>query len=179
MPRINPVNPDQTTDKAQQLLDKAKAKLGGVPNLLKTFAHSHAALEAYLNLSGALSGGQLNGKTREQIALAIGQTNNCDYCVAAHTAIGKSHGLTEEQTVAARKFTGVDDKTTAILTFARKVVDERGWVSDQDLAAARNAGVTDAEITEVVANVALNIYTNYMNHVADTDVDFPAPPSAG
>lgn len=173
MARLNPVNPETATGKAKELLDEAQKKLGGVPNLLKTFANSPAVLEAYLGFSGALAHGKLRAKVREQIALTVGQANDCDYCLSAHSAFARSAGLNDAQIEAARRGTSDDGKTQAALRFASDIVDKQGFVTDDDLAAVRDAGYGDGEIAEIVAAVALNIFTNYFNHVADTEVDFP------
>lgn len=173
MSRIHQIAPEAATGKAKELLDAVKGKLGLVPNITRAMANSPAVLEGYLGLSGALGKGGLSPKNREQIALAVGQANQCDYCLAAHSAIGKMVGLTAEQILDSRRGTAIDPKTDALIRFARKVVDERGQVSDADVAEVRAAGLDDGAIAEVVANVALNIFTNYFNHVAETDIDFP------
>jgi len=143
-------------------------------NIFKTMAHSTAALDGYLGLSGALGKGVLDGKEREVIQLAIGQANNCDYCQAAHTAIGKGAGLTEAQTIEARRGTLADAKLDALAKFALKLHEKRGFVSDADLASFTDAGYNEAAVAEVVANYALAVYTNYFNHVNQTAIDFPA-----
>ncbi len=173
MSRIETVNPAQATGKAKELLDGVKAKLGMAPNLMRVMANSPAVLDAYLKFSGALGDGVLGAKTREQIALAVGQANSCDYCLSAHSAIGKMVGLTPDQIRDSRLGTAVDAKANAILRFATALVEKRGLVSDQDIGSVRSAGASDAEIAEVVANTALNLFTNYVNHVAQTDIDFP------
>lgn len=173
MPRIKSIDPQQATGKAEKLLSGVRAKLGMTPNLMAAMANSPAVLEAYLQFSGSLGQGDLPAKTREQIALAVGQANSCDYCLSAHTAIGKSVGLTAEQIRDARLGVAVDSKSAALLKFTTQVVEKRGFVSDADMMAVREAGVNDAEITEVVANTALNLFTNYFNHVAETEIDFP------
>lgn len=176
MPRIQPVNKDNADPATANLLGTVKKKLGIVPNIIATMANSTAVANAYLGFSQSLSGGSLPARLREQIALVVGETNNCDYCVAAHTALGKGAGLTEAETCDARRAQAKDEKEEAALVFAQKVVSERGWVSDEDVQRVRQAGYTDGEIGEIVANVALNIFTNYFNHVAGTEVDFPAAP---
>jgi AhpD family alkylhydroperoxidase len=115
----------------------------------------------------------LSPQLREQIALAVAQENDCDYCLAAHTALGRSVGLSDEAIRDSRRGASPDSKTDAALRFARLIVEKRGRVSDEDVARVRYAGHTDAEIAEIVANVAVNIFTNYFNHVAETEVDFP------
>lgn len=173
MSRIPTIDPKQATGKSKELLDGVQAKLGMTPNLMRAMANSPAVLDAYLQFSGALSRGDLPAKTQEQIALAVAEANSCGYCLSAHSAIGKSVGLTSEQIRDARHGTAVDTKSDAILKFVGQLVAKRGSVSDADLAAAREAGATNADITEVVAITALNLFTNYFNHVAETEVDFP------
>lgn len=176
MPRIQPVRIETAEPKTAELLTGVKKKLGMVPNLVSTMAQSPAVANAYLGFSQTLAGGLLPSRLREQIALTVGQANECDYCIAAHCAIGQKAGLSEAEVSQARHGTAADDKAKTALAFARKLVDNRGRVTDADLEEVRHAGYSDGEINEVVANVALNIFTNYFNHVASTEVDFPAPP---
>ena len=176
MPRISPVNRDSADVATGRLLDSVQKKLGIVPNLIATMANSPAVANAYLGFSQALSTGTLPARLREQLALVVGETNGCQYCVAAHTALGKGAGLSEGETCDARRAVAADDKERAALEFARTIVTDRGHVSDDDVDDVRQAGYTDGEIGEIVAHVALNIFTNYFNHVAGTEVDFPAVP---
>ncbi|WP_425619104.1 carboxymuconolactone decarboxylase family protein [Anatilimnocola sp. NA78] len=173
MSRIHQIVPESATGKAKELLDAVKGKLGLVPNMTRAMANAPAVLEGYLSLSGALGKGSLSAKDRERIALAVGQANGCEYCLAAHSTIGKMVGLTADQILDSRRGTSVESKSAAIVQFARQVLDKQGRLSDADLADARIAGLDDAAIAEVVGNVALNIFTNYFNHVAATDIDFP------
>ena len=173
MSRIHQIAPESATGKAKELLDAVKGKLGLVPNMTRAMANAPAVLEGYLSLSGALGKGTLSAKDRERIALAVGQANGCEYCLAAHSTIGKMVGLTADQILDSRRGTSVESKSAAIVQFARQVLDKQGRLSDADLADARIAGLDDAAIAEVVGNVALNIFTNYFNHVAATDIDFP------
>ncbi len=173
MSRISALDPATTTGKSSELFTAVKSKLGMLPNLMRTFGHSPAALEAYLGFSATLGTGVLPARVREQIALAVAETNGCDYCLAAHSLLGKGAGLAPDAILAARRLTAADAKVDALLKFAATVVDARGQVSDDALATVRAAGATDAEIVETVAHVALNILTNYLNHVAQTAVDFP------
>lgn len=174
MSRLPLVDPAQATGPAKGLLDAVGRKLGIVPNMTRALANSPAALKAYLDMSGALAGAALDAKTREQIALAVGEVNGCDYCVAAHTMIGGRLGLPREALLDARLGTAEPPKTRAVLRFARNLVLQRGLATDGDLADVRAAGVTDGEIAEIVAVTALNVFTNWFNHVADTPIDFPA-----
>ena len=136
-------------------------------------ANSPAVLEAYLSFSGALAGGSLNAKLREQLALAVGEQNSCQYCVSAHTAIGRMTGLSEAEIEAAREARSSAGKSAAALAFARQVVAKQGRATQADVDAVRNAGFTDGEIAEIIAHVALNIFTNYFNNTAEVEVDFP------
>ena len=172
MTRINVINADQTNGKAKELLDAVQAKLGITPNMMKTMAQSPAVLEAYLSFGGALDS-TLDGKLREQIAVLTAEENGCGYCASAHTAIGKMVGLSDETILAARGAIADDAKIDAALKFAKTVVEKRGKVSDEDVARVKNAGFDDGAVAEIVANVALNIFTNYFNEVAKTEIDFP------
>lgn len=173
MNRITQLDPAQATGKAKQLFDGVRAKLGVVPNLFRVFGNSPAALGAYLNFSGGLATGVLDEKVRHQIALAVAEINDCTYCRSAHTYLGGKAGLNEQELNDARKVVATDERTAAILNLARSIVVQRGDISEAEFKAARAAKLTDAEIVETVANVALNILTNYLNLVAQTVVDFP------
>lgn len=173
MSRIDPIDPKEATGQAKELLDAVQAEIGATPNLIRTFAQSPSVLNGYLGLAKALSAGVLSDAAREQIALAVAGENSCDYCASAHTLIGRNAGVSEDELSANLQGVSGDAKVQALLTFARSVVAKRGFVSDQELAAARSAGVSDAEIVEVVAEVARNVLTNYLNHVAQTEIDFP------
>ena len=176
MPRINPVHAETADPKTAELLVGVKKKLGMVPNLISTMANSTAVANAYLGFNQALAGGTLPGKLREQISLTVGQANNCDYCVAAHCTLGKMAGLNATDVQQARHGAAADEKSNAALVFASTLVTERGRITDADLEQVRRFGYSDGEINEIVANVALNIFTNYFNHVAGTEIDFPAAP---
>lgn len=177
MPRIAAIDPAAATGHAKELLDAVKAKLGVVPNMTRAMVVAPAALDGYLGLSAALGRGVLPARVREQLALGVGEANGCDYCVAAHTALGKGAGLTDAEVSASRRGAAADPKADALLRFARVLTERRGRVGDAEVAAARAAGATDAELAEVVAHVALNVFTNYFNHVADPDIDFPKAPA--
>jgi AhpD family alkylhydroperoxidase len=130
-------------------------------------------LEAYLGFAGALAQGVLPARVREQLALDVGQANDCEYCVSAHSVLGKGAGLTDREVLDSRRGTSADPKADALLRFARAVLEKKGMIADADVAAVRKAGFGDAEIAEVVAHVGLNVFTNYFNHVAGTILDFP------
>ena len=176
MSRIQTLSSEHADEKTRDLFSNVQAKLGTVPNMMRAMGNSPAALAAYLQFSGQLGSGVLTSRQRELIALAVGQTNSCDYCLAAHSALGKMAGLSAEQIADARRGEAVDSADDVLVKLAVKLVQRQGHVADEDLAEAREHGFGDDAIAEIVANVALNIFTNYFNHVADTDVDFPAAP---
>lgn len=173
MSRIQPIRREKTAGQLAATLDAVKAKIGLLPNLLATLANSEPVLNAYLGLSEALAGGRLSAAQREVIALAVGQANSCQYCLSAHTLIGKSAGLSESAIREARAGRGEGAFNDALARLAVKLVNQRGRLSDDDLGAARIAGIDDSLIVEAIALVALNTLTNYTNHVAATDIDFP------
>jgi uncharacterized peroxidase-related enzyme len=146
--------------------------------MMRTMAQSPAVLEGYVAFSGALAGGMLGARLRQQIALATAQANECTYCLAAHTAIGKQVGLAPDEIAAARDAGAAERRNDAALKFARLVLDRRGDVGDDDVAAIRRAGFTEGEVAEIVAHVALNTFTNYFNKAAGVEVDFPRIPLA-
>lgn len=159
---------------SQPLLQAVKKQLGIVPNLFRLVSTSPAALEGYLGLSGALAKGRLPAATRERIALAVAEFNGCNYCLSAHSYIGKNLARLDDAEIAANRAGGsTDPKADAAVRFALKVARLRGRVGDDDLAAVRMAGYDDAQIIEMVQHVALNVWTNYLNEMAATDVDFP------
>ena len=155
------------------LLDAVEKQLGVVPNLFRLVALSPAALQGFLGLNGAL-GKALDVKTRERIALAIAQMNGCDYCLSAHTYLGLNLARIDGAEIARnRNGASSDPKANAAVAFSARVMQARGAVSDADLQAVKAAGFTDAQIVEIVAVVAENVFTNFVNRVAQTDIDFP------
>ncbi|MFB9108926.1 carboxymuconolactone decarboxylase family protein [Flavobacterium gyeonganense] len=175
MTRLTALNPEEVTGKTKDLFNAVQAKLGVVPNMMRTMGNSPAVLEGYLNLSGALSHGKLSAKIGELIALAVSESNSCDYCLAAHTFIGEKLIKADPEVLkAARTGNSADAKTEAILQLAKTLISKNGLVNDEDVNKAKNAGVADAEIAETIAHVALNVLTNYFNNVANTEIDFPA-----
>lgn len=159
---------------SRPLLEAVKKMIGSVPNLFRVVGNSPAALEGYLGLNGALGKGALDGKTRERIALAVAEINGCDYCLSAHSFMGKNLAkLDDAEILANRRGMSSDAKADAAVRFAVKVTAERGHVATADLDAVRAAGFSDAEIVEIVLHVALNTLTNYVNNVAETVIDFP------
>jgi uncharacterized peroxidase-related enzyme len=176
MPRLQPVSAATANPAVTEIFQATRKRMGRVPNLVATMANSPAVANAFLGFSQSLASGSLSPQLRERLALAVGEANQCDYCVAAHTAGGKAAGLTADDTVAARRGEATDPRDEAALRFAQTVVVERGHVSDDDVEQLREAGYDDGAIAEVVAVVALNLFTNYFNHVAATEIDFPVAP---
>ncbi len=165
---------------AQPLLEAVKKQLGVVPNMFRLIANSPTALESYLDLSGGLNRGSLPAPTRERIALAVAEINGCTYCLSAHTYLGKHLAkLDEAEMIANRNGASNDPKADAAVRFAVKVVREHGHVGEADIAAVKSAGYDDAQVIEIVLHVALNTWTNYINEVAKTDVDFPLVTAGG
>lgn len=173
MARLPIVDPSNSTGKAHDLLAAVQKKLGLVPNMTRVMVNSPAVLEAYIGFSGALDGASLDARTRERIALGTAEANQCEYCLSAHSTIGKMVGLNESEILGSRRGQSTDSKATAALQFSRQLIDQRGAVSQTDVDAAREGGLTDGEIAEVVALTALNIFTNYFNTAFQVDVDFP------
>lgn len=170
---LKAIQPETATGKAKELLDGVHAKLKMTPNMMRVMANSPAVLQGYLSFSGALAGGALDAKLREEIALEVGEQNACQYCVSAHTALGKMAGLTNAEIQAAREGESNSTKNAASLQLAKTIVADRGHIDEGQLEKARRAGLTDPEIAEVIAHVALNVFTNYFNNVAGVEVDFP------
>jgi len=174
MSRISIPAVENAVAASKPLLDAVHKQLGVVPNLMKLVGHSPAALEGYLSLNGALAKGALSAQLRERIALAIAEYNGCDYCLSAHSYLAANLAKIDAAEInAARDAHSADAKTAAALKFARLVAVERGRVSDASLSQLRAAGFNEAEVVEIVLNVALNVLTNYINNVAQTDIDFP------
>jgi uncharacterized peroxidase-related enzyme len=173
MTRITAVDRDDADESVRRNFDAIQKKLGLVPNMMRTMAQSPRVLEGYLGLSGALSRGRLPAALQEQIAIAIAEANACDYCLSAHSALGRGAGLSDDELAASREGRAASAKADAALQFALAVLQRRGGVSDGELARVRAAGFSDGEITEIIAHVALNVFTNYFNRAAVTEIDFP------
>lgn len=173
MTRIPALDPTTTTGKTHDMLTAVRGKLGIVPNMMRVLANAPSALAGYLDFSGALATGSLDAKVRELIALTVAEANLCGYCLSAHTFIAGKLGVAGSAISAARQANSENARTKAILELAQRIVVQRGELTDAHVRTARDAGLGDAEIVETIANVALNIFTNYVNHVAGTIVDFP------
>ncbi|WP_454827968.1 carboxymuconolactone decarboxylase family protein [Pseudoxanthomonas wuyuanensis] len=171
---VIPANIESAPAAAQPLLRAVNQQLGSVPNLFRLAATSPAALEGYLGMSGALGKGALPAATRERIALAVAEINGCAYCLSAHTYLGKNLAKLDDAEIAAnRSGASNDPKADVAVRFAAKVTEQRGHVSAEDVLAVKTAGYSDAQIVEIVQHVALNTWTNYINEVAKTEIDFP------
>ena len=173
MSRIAPVVSSNVDAKVFTTLSQVKASRGIIPNLVATLAHAPVVLEGYLSLSKTLSHGRLSARQREILALAVSQENECQYCLSAHTALAKAAGVSETDAQKAREGDGEDPFERALASFAKRIVRQRGHVTDEDIENARKAGIDDGLMMEVVANVAINTLTNYANELADTEIDFP------
>ncbi|HEV7302392.1 MAG TPA: carboxymuconolactone decarboxylase family protein [Tepidisphaeraceae bacterium] len=173
MSRLTLIDPATATGAAKDVLEATKATFGATPNMVRAMANSPVVAKVFLDAFKTLGGGVLNGQEREAIALAVAERNGCDYCLSAHTAIGKMHRMSDAQLTGARHGQTGDGKLDALVTLARQLVERRGHLSDADLTTARAAGLTDAHVAEVVAHVAIAFYTNYFNHVAQPEIDFP------
>ena len=175
MSRIpTPRNVDDAPVASRPLLEAVNRQLGSVPNLFRLVANSPAALEGYLGMQAALAKGALPAATRERIALAVAEVNGCNYCLAAHTFLARNLVKLDDAEIALnRGGASRDAKAHAAVVFAANIARERGHVRFEDVAAVRAAGYDDAQIIEIVQHVALNTWTNYVNEVGGTDIDFP------
>ena len=172
MPRVN-THTQAAPAASQPLLGQVQKAFGATPNMFKAVANSPAALQSMWAAFGALGQGTLGAKLGEQIAVAIANRNRCEYCLAAHTVLGQNAGLSAADMAAAQVGQSSDPKTAAALAFALKVVEQRAQVSDADVANLHEVGFQDEQVVEILAHVALNLYTNYINIALDVPVDFP------
>jgi uncharacterized peroxidase-related enzyme len=173
MSRFNVVTNENANAEQKALLDAIRSQLGMVPNFLKVFANSPAALRAFLGLHGIAGEGSLDAQTRERIALALAQQNGCQYCVSAHTAIGRKAGLDAAEIEANRAGTSGDAKAAAAVKFAKRLAEHNGEVTTAEILAVRNAGYGDAEIVEIITHVGLNVLTNILGKASRVEIDFP------
>jgi AhpD family alkylhydroperoxidase len=173
MSRITPLNPAEATGQARELLDAVQASLGATPNMTRVMARS-SVLSGWLGLTQGLATGTIPPALAEQITLGVAETNGCGYCLSAHTYLGTNvANLSDPELESARSYEAEDPAAAAILSFARAVAEGQGKVSDAGFAAARAAGLSDAELADTVGHVALNVLTNYFNKAFDVDIDFP------
>ncbi len=174
MTRLTALDPEVATGKTKELFNSIHAKFGIVPNMMRTMGNSSALLEGYLNLSESLSKGTINVKTGKLISLAVAESNSCDYCLSVHTYLGENLLRIDSNSLFEARFgNNIDEKTDAILKFAKVLISKNGLVSDSDVDSLKAKGISEAEIGEIVGHVALNILTNYFNNTANTKIDFP------
>ncbi len=173
MARITVVDPKTANPETKELLEGVQQALGATPNFIRVLANSPSALRAFLGLHGIATSGSLDAQTRERIALAVAEQNGCQYCVSAHTAIGRRAGLDNAEMLKNRLGQSTDDKAEAAIQLAKSLVENVGEVSDSELEAARRAGHNDAEIIEIITHVALNVFTNLLAKATHIDIDFP------
>lgn len=173
MSRIKTVDPAQAEGTTKELLEEVHKNMGMTPTLIRAMAASPAVFEGYLSFRGALGKSSLDAKLQEQISLVVSQLNECSYCLAAHTAAAEALGLNQDEILASRRANSKNQKTHAALEFTRIVVEKHAKVTDEEVERLKAAGYDDAEVAEIVASVAFNIFTNYFHHVADTEIDFP------
>jgi uncharacterized peroxidase-related enzyme len=173
MSRINVIENELATDEQRELLEAIQSKMGMVPNFLRVFANSPAALRAFLGLHGIAGEGSLDAATRERIALAVAQQSACDYCVSAHTAIGRQAGLNGAEMEANRAGTSQDARAAVAVKFARAVVEHKGEVTTAELLEVRNAGYSESDIVEIITHVGLNLLSNMLGKASRVDIDFP------
>ncbi|MEX2130774.1 MAG: carboxymuconolactone decarboxylase family protein [Pseudohongiellaceae bacterium] len=173
MSRINPVAKEQANEEQRALYDAIQSQLGMVPNFLKVFAHSPAALRAFLGLHGIANEGSLDPQTRERIALGLAEQNACQYCVSAHSAIGRKAGLSSAEIDANRAGSSQDAKAAVAVKFARSLAANKGGVTTAELLEVRNAGYGESEIVEIITHVGMNVLTNILGKASQVEIDFP------
>ena len=173
MSRITTVSNESASIEQRSLLDAIQSQLGMVPNFLRVFAHSPDALKAFLGLHHIADHGSLDAATRKRIALALAQQNECEYCLSAHTAIGRKAGLNGAEIEANRAGTSQDAKAAVAVKFARALVEHKGAVTNAELQAMRDADFSEADIVEVITHVGMNVLTNILGKASRVDIDFP------
>ena len=174
MARVNLVKPTEASGDVKGTLEHIQRAFGVVPAMFQAVANSDVALKSMWGSFGALAGGKLSAVVKEQLAVAIADRNACEYCLAAHTALGRKAGASAQEMSAAQRGKSDDPRTAAALAFALKLVDARGQISEEDFRALRAAGYDDEAVVEIIAHVALNLFTNYINVALQVPVDFPA-----
>jgi uncharacterized peroxidase-related enzyme len=174
MSRVELINRAAATGERKEILDQIQSAFCATPAMFRAVANSPAALKMMWAAFGALGSGTLPAKLGEQVAVLIADRNACEYCLAAHTMLGRKAGASAQEMGEAQAGRSADPRTAAALTFAAKLVADRGQATDDDVAALRAAGFTDEEIVELIAHVALNLFTNYVNVSLAVPTDFPA-----
>lgn len=173
MSRITTISNEDANAEQRSLLDAIQGQLGMVPNFLRVFAHSPDALKAYLGLHHIAGHGSLDAATRERIAPALAQKNACEYCLSAHTAIGRKAGLNGAEIEANRAGSSQDARAAVAVGFARALAEHKGEVTNAELQAMRDAGYSEADIVEVITHVGMNVLTNILGKASRVEIDFP------
>lgn len=173
MQRLTSINPQFAQGRTRELFDTVERAFGTVPNTVKVMANSPAVLDSFVAFGTAMGGAKIGEKLHNQVKLTTSEANSCDYCTSILCAIGPNAGLTADDILGGRTGSSADHRTEAALQFAQAVLDNRGKVTDAQLAAAQAAGFDDGEIVEIVASVVLGCFTNFLNNVADTELDIP------
>lgn len=177
MPRLNAVSVDQANGRVRELFDGLQKAIGAVPNIYQGVASSPVALDALLGLGAKLGEGRLGKAEAEAVKLVVAQTYGCNYCLAAHTMVGRKAGLSEADTIAIRRGVIADPKLSALVRFVGNALQPAGRISDEDLRAIRTAGFDDGQVTEILMVLAQTVFTTLFNRVNQTEVDFPPAPS--
>jgi len=175
MTKIELIPEDKASEKTKELYGMLRSKMGKVPNVYQVYGHSSAALKANLLMDDALSNGELSPEEIEIVALTVSQFNDCEYCIAAHTTVGKMCGMTEEQIMDARKGTYATSKGKILINFTEAILHKKGKISEENLNTFLQAGYTNGAVVEIIGQIAKNFFNNYTNHIAGTPVDFPKP----
>lgn len=175
MPRLSVLDETIAPERTRETFESVRSEIGMIPNLYRGLGNSPAALRAYLAGQEALEDSLLSSAEREAIALTVSQINGCDYCLAAHTVMGKRAGLEEDEIIDIRRFSSADERRSALVEFTGTFVEARGWVDDEDVEGLREAGFSDGEIAEIPVVVALTFMSNWFNHLNQTEIDFPEP----
>lgn len=176
MDRVTPITKEKASPAVKDIYQNIEKKLGRIPNIFLNMGNSPAVLQGYFALNDAADKTSLSPKLREQIALVVSQTNDCNYCLSAHSAIAKSTDLNEDSILQARKGESQDPKTQAILRFAKTVVEKKGHLSNTEVEMVKAVGVNDTELVEILLVINLTMFTNYFNHITDPKIDFPIVP---
>lgn len=172
MANLGLVDVDTDNEDVKKMFDAIQSNSGRVTNMMRAMANSPIVLETYLSVNSILTRGMLSPELRELLAVTVAQGNQCQYCLSAHTAKGKKLGLDAQMMESAQLSSAEDPKIEAALKFARLLIEKRGSLRDEELTRLRFAGYTDGEIAEIILVTTFNIFPNYFNKAADTDLDF-------
>ena len=163
---------DQVNEDTQKIFDGLKQKIGMVPNIYAAIAHSPVMLKALLAYGETIKSGEFSPKETEAIALTTGEENSCQYCLSAHSAIAQKLGFNEQEIVQLRKGGIEDTKLKALTALTREIVAQRGYPSHGLIEEFFSVGYSQAALAELIGLISLNIFTNYFNHIAKTEIDF-------